>query len=219
VIISAPAKNEDIMVVMGVNQEKYDPSKHRIISNASCTTNCIAPLAKVLNDSFGIKRGLMSTIHAYTNDQRLLDMFHKDLRRARAAGLNIVPTTTGAARAVTEVIPELKGKLHGVAFRVPTPTVSLVDLVADVNKEVTAEQVNEAVKAAATGKLKGIMEYCDVPLVSSDFKGNPASSIFDSLSTIVIDGTMVKTLAWYDNEWGYSCRLADLAIYILGKGL
>jgi glyceraldehyde 3-phosphate dehydrogenase len=205
--------------VMGVNQEKYDPSKHRIISNASCTTNCIAPLAKVLNDSFGIKRGLMSTIHAYTNDQRLLDMFHKDLRRARAAGLNIVPTTTGAARAVTEVIPELKGKLHGVAFRVPTPTVSLVDLVADVNKEVTVEQVNEAVKAAATGKLKGIMEYCDVPLVSSDFKGNPASSIFDSLSTIVIDGTMVKTLAWYDNEWGYSCRLADLAIYILGKGL
>jgi glyceraldehyde 3-phosphate dehydrogenase len=219
VIISAPAKNEDIMVVMGVNQEKYDPSKHRIISNASCTTNCIAPLAKLLNDSFGIKRGLMSTIHAYTNDQRLLDMFHKDLRRARAAGLNIVPTTTGAARAVTEVIPELKGKLHGVAFRVPTPTVSLVDLVADVNKEVTVEQVNEAVKAAATGKLKGIMEYCDVPLVSSDFKGNPASSIFDSLSTIVIDGTMVKTLAWYDNEWGYSCRLADLAIYILGKGL
>ena len=219
VIISAPAKNEDIMVVMGVNEEKYDPSKHHIISNASCTTNCIAPVAKVLHDNFGVTRGLMSTIHAYTNDQRLLDTFHKDLRRARSAGLNIVPTTTGAARAVTEVIPALKGKLHGVAFRVPTPTVSLVDFVADLGKEVTVEQVNQAVKDAATGKLNGILEYCDIPLVSTDFKGNPASSIFDSLSTMVIDGTMVKTLAWYDNEWGYSCRLADLAIYVLGKGL
>ena len=219
VIISAPAKNEDIMVVMGVNEEKYDPSKHNIISNASCTTNCIAPVAKVLHDNFGVSRGLMSTIHAYTNDQRLLDTFHKDLRRARSAGLNIVPTTTGAARAVTEVIPELKGKLHGVAFRVPTPTVSLVDFVVDLGKEVTVEQVNQAVKAAATGKLKGILEYCDLPLVSTDFKGNPASSIFDSLSTMVIDGTMVKTLAWYDNEWGYSCRLADLALYVLGEGI
>jgi glyceraldehyde 3-phosphate dehydrogenase len=219
VIISAPAKNEDIMVVMGVNEEKYDPSKHHIISNASCTTNCIAPVAKVLHDNFGVNRGLMSTIHSYTNDQRLLDTFHKDLRRARSAGLNIVPTTTGAARAVTEVIPELKGKLHGVAFRVPTPTVSLVDFVADLSKEVTVEQVNQAVKAAATGKLKGILEYCDVPLVSTDFKGNSASSIFDSLSTMVIDGTMVKILAWYDNEWGYSCRLADLALYVLGKGI
>ena len=219
VIISAPAKNEDIMIVMGVNEEKYDPSKHHIISNASCTTNCIAPVAKVLHDNFGVSRGLMSTIHAYTNDQRLLDTFHKDLRRARSAGLNIVPTTTGAARAVTEVIPELKGKLHGVAFRVPTPTVSLVDFVADVGKEVTVEQVNQAVEKAASGKLKGILEYCDIPLVSTDFKGNSHSSIFDSLSTMVIDGTMVKTLSWYDNEWGYSCRLADLAIYILGKGL
>ncbi|MEJ2739104.1 MAG: type I glyceraldehyde-3-phosphate dehydrogenase, partial [Dehalococcoidia bacterium] len=219
VIISAPAKNEDIMIVMGVNEEKYDPSKHHIISNASCTTNCIAPVAKVLHDNFGVIRGLMSTIHAYTNDQRLLDTFHKDLRRARSAGLNIVPTTTGAARAVTEVIPELKGKLHGVAFRVPTPTVSLVDFVADLGKEVTVEQVNQAMKNAAAGKLKGILEYCDVPLVSTDFKGNSHSSIFDSLSTMVMDGTMVKTLSWYDNEWGYSCRLADLAIYVLGKGL
>jgi glyceraldehyde 3-phosphate dehydrogenase len=219
VIISAPAKNEDIMIVMGVNEEKYDPSKHHIISNASCTTNCIAPVAKVLHDNFGVSRGLMSTIHAYTNDQRLLDTFHKDLRRARSAGLNIVPTTTGAARAVTEVIPELKGKLHGVAFRVPTPTVSLVDFVADLDKEVTVEQVNQAVKDAATGKMKGILEYCDIPLVSTDFKGNYHSSIFDSLSTMVMDGTMVKTLSWYDNEWGYSCRLADLALYVLGKGL
>ena len=219
VIISAPAKNEDIMIVMGVNEEKYDSSKHHIISNASCTTNCIAPVAKVLHDNFGVSRGLMSTIHAYTNDQRLLDTFHKDLRRARSAGLNIVPTTTGAARAVTEVIPELKGKMHGVAFRVPTPTVSLVDFVADLGKEVTVEQVNQAVKNAAAGKLKGILEYCDIPLVSTDFKGNSHSSIFDSLSTMVIDGNMVKTLSWYDNEWGYSCRLADLAIYVIGKGL
>ena len=219
VIISAPAKNEDITIVLGVNEDKYDPAKHHVISNASCTTNCIAPVVKVLHDNFGLSKGLLSTIHAYTNDQRLLDMFHKDLRRARAAAENIVPTTTGAARAVTEVIPELKGKLHGLAFRVPVSTVSLCDFVADLDKEVTVEQVNDAVRAAAQGQLKGILEYCDLPLVSSDFKGNPASSIFDALSTMVIAGNMIKVLSWYDNEWGYSCRLVDLVLYILGKGL
>jgi glyceraldehyde 3-phosphate dehydrogenase len=218
VIISAPAKNEDITIVLGVNEEKYDPAKHNIISNASCTTNCIAPVAKILNDNFGLKRGLLSTIHAYTNDQRLLDTYHKDLRRARAAALNIVPTTTGAARAVALVIPELKGKLDGMAYRVPTPTVSLCDLVAELNSGVTAEKVNEAMRTAANGKLKGILEYCDLPLVSTDFKENMASSIFDALSTIVIDDNMIKVLSWYDNEWGYSCRLADLAIYIINKG-
>jgi glyceraldehyde 3-phosphate dehydrogenase len=218
VIISAPAKNEDITIVLGVNEEKYDPAKHNIISNASCTTNCIAPVAKILNDNFGLKRGLLSTIHAYTNDQRLLDTYHKDLRRARAAALNIVPTTTGAARAVALVIPELKGKLDGMAYRVPTPTVSLCDLVAELNSGVTAEKVNEAMRTAANGKLKGILEYCDLPLVSTDFKENMASSIFDALSTIVIEDNMIKVLSWYDNEWGYSCRLADLAIYIINKG-
>ena len=218
VIISAPAKNEDITIVLGVNEEKYDPAKHNIISNASCTTNCIAPVAKILNDNFGLKRGLLSTIHAYTNDQRLLDTYHKDLRRARAAALNIVPTTTGAARAVALVIPELKGKLDGMAYRVPTPTVSLCDLVAELNSGVTAEKVNEAMRTAASGKLKGILEYCDLPLVSTDFKENMASSIFDALSTIVIEDNMIKVLSWYDNEWGYSCRLADLAIYIINKG-
>lgn len=219
VIISAPAKGEDITIVLGVNEDKYSPEKHHIISNASCTTNCIAPVVKVLHDNFGVSKGLLSTIHAYTNDQRLQDMFHKDLRRARAAAMNIVPTTTGAARAVTLVIPELKGRLDGVAFRVPVPTVSLCDFVADLNKEVTIEQVNKAFQEAAKGKLKGILEYCDEPLVSMDFKGNPASSIFDALSTMVIAGNMVKVLAWYDNEWGYSCRLADLVVYILNKGL
>jgi len=219
VLISAPARDEDLTIVIGVNEDKYNPKQHHVISNASCTTNCIAPVAKVLNDNFGLSKGLLSTIHAYTNDQRLLDMFHKDLRRARAAATNIVPTTTGAARAVSEVIPELKGKLHGVAFRVPVSTVSLCDFVADLDKEVTVEQVNQAFQAAAQGRLKGILEYCDEPLVSSDFKGNPASSIFDSLSTMVIAGNMVKVLSWYDNEWGYSCRLAELAIYISGKGL
>jgi glyceraldehyde 3-phosphate dehydrogenase len=219
VIISAPAKNEDVTIVLGVNEDKYDPAKHRVISNASCTTNCIAPVVKVLHDNFGVSKGLMSTIHAYTNDQRLLDMFHKDLRRARAAAANIVPTTTGAAKAVTLVIPELEGKLHGVAFRVPTTTVSLCDFVADLDKEITIEQVNQAMKAAAQGKLKGYLEYCDLPLVSSDFKGNPASSIFDSMSTMVIAGNMIKVLSWYDNEWGYSNRLADLVMYVLGKGL
>jgi len=219
IIISAPAKNEDITIVLGVNEDKYDPEKHNIISNASCTTNCIAPVVKVLNDNFGLTKGLLSTIHSYTNDQRLLDMYHRDLRRARAAAINIVPTTTGAAKAVALVIPEVKGKLHGMALRVPTPTVSLCDLVADLDKEVTVEQINQAFKTAAEGKLKGILEYCDEPLVSTDFKGNQYSSIYDALSTIVIGDNMVKVIAWYDNEWGYSCRLADLVIYILSKGL
>jgi glyceraldehyde 3-phosphate dehydrogenase len=218
VIISAPAKNEDITIVMGVNEDKYEPARHNIISNASCTTNCIAPVARVLNDSFGLKRGLLSTIHAYTNDQRLLDTYHKDLRRARAAALNIVPTTTGAARAVALVIPELKGKLHGVAYRVPTPTVSLCDFVAELNSNVTAETINEAMHTAANGKLKGILEYCDLPLVSTDFKENMASSIFDALSTMVVEDNLIKVLSWYDNEWGYSCRLADLAVFIMNKG-
>ena len=219
VIISAPAKNEDVTIVMGVNEDKYDPAKHNVISNASCTTNCIAPVVKVLHDNFGMSKGLLSTIHAYTNDQRLLDMFHKDLRRARAAAVNLVPTTTGAAKAVTLVIPELEGRIHGMALRVPVITVSLCDFVAALDKEVTVEQVNQAFKTAADGRLKGILEYCNEPLVSSDFKGNPASSIFDALSTMVLAGNMVKVLSWYDNEWGYSCRLADLIIYILGKGL
>jgi len=219
VLISAPAKNEDVTIVLGVNEEQYDPGKHHVISNASCTTNCIAPVVKVLHQNFGVSKGLMTTIHAYTSDQRLLDTFHRDLRRARAAAMNIVPTTTGAARAVTQVIPELKGKLHGLAFRVPVSTVSVVDLVADLNKEVTVEQVNQAFKAAAEGPLAGILEYCDEELVSMDFKGNPASSIFDAPSTMVIAGNMVKVLSWYDNEWGYSCRLADLAAYVATKGL
>ena len=219
VLISAPARGEDITIVLGVNEEKYDPAKHRIISNGSCTTNCIAPVVKVLHQIFGVSRGLMTTIHSYTNDQRILDIFHHDLRRARAAAMNIVPTTTGAARVVGVVIPELQGKLHGIAIRVPTPTVSIVDFVADLNREVSAEEINDAFRVAAEGELKGIVEYCDEPLVSTDFKGNPASAIFDALSTIVIDGNMVKVLAWYDNEWGYSCRLADLAAYIASKGL
>ncbi len=218
VIISAPAKGEDITIVLGVNEDKYDPKKHHVISNASCTTNCIAPVVKVLYDNFGVSKGMLSTIHAYTNDQRLQDMYHKDLRRARAAATNVVPTTTGAAKAVALVIPEIKGKLDGVAFRVPVPTVSLCDFVADLDKEVTVEQVNKTFRAAADGKLKGILEYCEEPLVSTDFKGNQHSSIFDALSTMVLAGNMVKVLAWYDNEWGYSCRLADLVIYVLGKG-
>jgi glyceraldehyde 3-phosphate dehydrogenase len=218
VIISAPAKNEDVTIVLGVNEGDYQPDKHNIISNASCTTNCIAPVVKVLQQSFGVAKGLMTTIHAYTNDQRLLDTFHKDLRRARAAALNIVPTTTGAARAVTQVIPELKGRLHGLALRVPTATVSLVDLVADLEKEVSADEVNAALEKAAKGSLKGILEYCTEPLVSIDFKGNPASSIVDAPTTMLIGGNMVKVLAWYDNEWGYSCRLGDLAAYIASKG-
>jgi glyceraldehyde 3-phosphate dehydrogenase len=218
VIISAPAKNEDVTIVLGVNEEQYQPDKHRIISNASCTTNCIAPVVKVLHQQFGVSRGLMTTIHAYTNDQRLLDMFHKDLRRARAAALNIIPTTTGAARAVAQVIPELKGRLHGIAMRVPVATVSVVDFVADLEKEASVEEINNAFQEAAKGALAGILEYCQEELVSMDFKGNPASSIFDAPSTMVISGNMVKVLSWYDNEWGYSCRLADLAAYIAKKG-
>ncbi len=219
VIISAPAKNEDVTIVLGVNEGWYDPAKHHIISNASCTTNCVAPVIKVLQDSFGVSRGLMTTIHSYTNDQKILDVFHKDLRRARAAGLNIIPTTTGAAKVVGVVIPELKGKLHGIAMRVPTPTVSIVDFVADVKQNVTVEAVNEAYLEASKGALKGYLQYCTEPLVSTDFKGSAYSAIFDSLSTMVLDDTMVKVLAWYDNEWGYSCRLADLAAFVAGKGI
>jgi len=219
VIISAPAKGEDITLVLGVNEDKYDPGKHHVLSNASCTTNCIAPVVKVLHQKFGFNKGLMSTIHAYTNDQRIIDMVHKDLRRARAAALNVIPTTTGAAKAVTQVLPELQGRIHGIAYRIPVPTVSLCDLVADLDKEVTAEQVNKAFKAASKKELEGILEYCEEPLVSSDFRGNPASSIVDAASTIVIAGNMVKVLAWYDNEWGYSCRLADLISYIVDRGL
>jgi len=219
VLISAPAKNEDVTIVLGVNEDHYDPAKHKIISNASCTTNCIAPVVKVLHQSFGVSKGLMTTIHAYTNDQKIIDVFHKDLRRARAAALNIIPTTTGAAKAVTTVIPELKGRLHGMAMRVPVATGSVVDFVADLDREVTAEQVNQALQNAAEGALNGILEYCAEPLVSIDFKGNSASSIVDALSTMVIGGNMVKVLSWYDNEWGYSCRLADLAAYVADKGL
>ena len=219
VIISAPAKNEDVTIVLGVNDDQYDHTKHHIISNASCTTNCIAPLVKVLHEAFGVKRGLMNTIHSYTNDQVILDTVHRDLRRARSAGLSIIPTTTGAAKAVTLVIPELKGKLDGLSLRVPTPTVSIVDFVADLEREVTVEDVNAAVKKAAEGSLKGIMEYEEEPLVSVDFKGNPASSIFDPALTMVIEGSLVKVLSWYDNEWGYSCRTADLCALIGKKGL
>ena len=219
VIISAPAKNEDLTVVLGVNDKMYDPAKHRVISNASCTTNCIAPVVKVLHDSFGVRRGLMSTIHAYTNDQRILDTVHKDLRRARTAALNIIPTSTGAARAVTLVIPDLKGKLHGMAYRVPTTTVSVVDFVADLSRQVTAEDVNKALKDAACGPLKGILEYEEEPLVSIDFKGPPASSIVDALSTMVVDGDMVKVVSWYDNEWGYSVRTGDLCAMLADRGL
>ena len=207
VIISAPAKNEDVTIVLGVNEEKYEPQKHNIISNASCTTNALAPVAKVLQQNFGIVKGLMTTIHAYTNDQRILDQQHKDLRRARSAAVSIIPTSTGAAKAISLVLPELKGKLHGFAIRVPTPTVSLVDLVVDLGKDATVEQVNAAMKVAAEGPMKGILSYCDEELVSIDFKGNNASSIFDSLSTMSIGGNMVKAVTWYDNEWGYNCRL------------
>ncbi len=219
VLISAPAKNEDVTIVLGVNEDQYDPNKHHIISNASCTTNCIAPVVKVLHQSFGVSKGLMTTVHAYTNDQKILDTVHRDPRRARAAALNIIPTTTGAARLVGEIIPELKGKIHGLALRVPTPTGSIVDFVANLNQEVTIEQINQAFQSAAEGPLKGILEYSEEPLVSMDCKGNPASSIFDALSTMVIGGNMVKVLAWYDNEWGYSCRLGDLIAYIVDRGL
>jgi glyceraldehyde 3-phosphate dehydrogenase len=218
VLISAPAKNEDLTIVLGVNDDKYDPAKHNIISNASCTTNCLAPVAKVLNDSFGILRGLMTTIHAYTNDQKLLDLPHKDLRRARAAALSMIPTTTGAAKAVALVIPELKGKLDGFAIRVPTPNVSVVDLTVDLEKQTTAEEVNAAMKKASEGPMKGILGYEENPLVSIDFRGNPLSSIFDPALTRVIGGTCLKVISWYDNEWGYSCRMRDL-IKFVAKGM
>jgi glyceraldehyde 3-phosphate dehydrogenase len=219
VLISAPAKNEDITIVLGVNEDKYQPDKHHIISNASCTTNCLAPVAKVLHRSYGINKGMMTTVHAYTNDQRLQDTFHRDLRRARAAATNLVPTTTGAAYAIGRVIPELDGRLHGIALRAPVATVSVVDLVAELAKNATAEELNRSFKAAAYGELKGILEYCPEPLVSSDFKANMASAIVDSLSTIVIGSNMAKVLAWYDNEWGYCCRLAELAKFVADKGL
>lgn len=217
VIISAPAKNEDITIVLGVNDNQYNPEKHHIISNASCTTNCLAPFAKVLMDNFGIKRGYMNTIHAYTNDQKILDLPHKDLRRARAAALSMIPTTTGAARAVSLVLPELKGKLDGFATRVPTPDGSMVDLTVELEQEVTAEQINAAMKAAAEGPMKGILEYTEDPLVSVDIVGNPHSSIFDSKLTMVMGGknNLVKCISWYDNEWGYSNRVKDLVKVIL----
>ena len=215
VIISAPAKGPDITIVMGVNNHEYDPQKHHIVSNASCTTNCLAPVCKVLLDNFGIERGLMTTTHAYTGDQRLLDFPHKDLRRARAAGLSMIPTTTGAARAVSLVLPQLEGKLNGMAIRVPTPNVSVIDLVAKLGREATVDEINGAMKEAAEGNLKGILAYCDVPLVSVDFNGTTVSSTLDALSTMVI-GDMVKVLSWYDNEFGYANRMVDLALYMAG---
>ncbi|HXT71718.1 MAG TPA: type I glyceraldehyde-3-phosphate dehydrogenase [Vicinamibacterales bacterium] len=219
VIITAPAKKPDATFVMGVNHDQYDPAKHQIISNASCTTNCLAPIAKVLDESFGIVKGWMTTVHAYTNDQNLLDLPHKDLRRARAAALSIIPTTTGAAAAVGEVLPQLKGKLDGIALRVPTPNVSVVDLNAIVSKSATAESVNAAFKAAADGPLKGILEYVTAPLVSIDFRGNPHSAMLDVSYTKVMAADFVKVMAWYDNEWGYSSRCVDLLRYMAGKGL
>ena len=214
VVISAPAKNEDLTVVLGVNGDLYDPAKHHIISNASCTTNCLAPAAKVVNDNFGIVKGLMTTVHSYTNDQRILDLAHKDARRARAAALNIIPTTTGAAKAVALVIPELKGKFDGYALRVPTPTVSIVDFVAETEKPVTLDALKAALKDAAEGSMKGILGYSEEPLVSMDFKGDPRSSIIDAGSLMTIGDNMVKVVTWYDNEWGYSVRTADLAVLI-----
>ncbi|NTW43951.1 MAG: type I glyceraldehyde-3-phosphate dehydrogenase [Anaerolineaceae bacterium] len=211
VIITAPAKNEDITIVLGVNDDKYDPAIHHVVSNASCTTNCLAPAAKVVHDKWVIKRGLMTTVHSYTNDQRILDVAHEDPRRARAAALNIIPTSTGAAKAIALVIPDLKGKFDGYSLRVPTPTVSIVDFVAEVEKTVTAEELNAAFKAAAEGPLKGILGYSDEPLVSMDFKGDSRSSIIDAENTKVLGGNMIKVVSWYDNEWGYSCRTADLA--------
>lgn len=219
VIISAPAKNEDITIVMGVNEDKYDPAKHSIISNASCTTNCLAPFTKVLLENFGIESGLMTTVHSYTNDQRILDLPHKDLRRARAAACSIIPTTTGAAKAVALVLPELKGKLNGFAMRVPTPNVSITDLTVLLQKDTTAEEINAVLKKAAEGKLKGIMGYNELPLVSRDYNGCPLSSIVDGLSTMMVGPRMAKVVSWYDNEWGYSNRVVDLTCYIAKKGL
>ena len=217
VIISAPAKKEDITIVLGVNEGAYDPEKHHIISNASCTTNCLAPAAKVVHDNWIIKRGLMNTIHSYTNDQRILDVAHKDPRRARAAGLNIIPTTTGAAKALALVIPDLKGKFDGFSLRVPTPTVSVVDFTAELEKDVTLEELNQAFRDAAAGPLKGILGACDDPLVSSDFRGDSRSSIIDLPSNMVLGGNFIKVIAWYDNEWGYSCRVADLVKFVADR--
>ena len=219
VITSAPAKQEDITIVMGVNEDKYDPANHHIISNASCTTNCLAPFTKVLMEKFGIESGLMTTVHSYTNDQRILDLPHKDLRRARAAACSIIPTTTGAAKAVALVLPELKGKLNGFAMRVPTPNVSITDLTVLLQKDTTAEEINAALKEAAEGKLKGILGYNELPLVSRDYNGCPLSSIVDGLSTMMVGPRMAKVVSWYDNEWGYSNRVVDLACYIAAKGL
>ena len=219
VIISAPAKQEDITIVMGVNEDKYDPANHHIISNASCTTNCLAPFTKVLMEKFGIESGLMTTVHSYTNDQRILDLPHKDLRRARAAACSIIPTTTGAAKAVALVLPELKGKLNGFAMRVPTPNVSITDLTVLLHIDTTAEEIIAALKEAAEGKLKGILGYNELPLVSRDYNGCPLSSIVDGLSTMMVGPRMAKVVSWYDNEWGYSNRVVDLACYIAAKGL
>ena len=219
VIISAPAKGEDITIVLGVNEEKYDPANHHIISNASCTTNCLAPAVKVVHEKFGIVKGLMTTIHSYTTDQRILDLAHRDMRRARAAALNIIPTTTGAAKALALVIPDLKGKFDGMAMRVPTPTVSIVDFVAEVERKVTTESLRAAFAAAAEGELEGILGYSEEPLVSMDYKGDPRSSIVDGLSTMALGGNMVKVIAWYDNEWAYSVRVADLIKYMADKGM
>jgi glyceraldehyde 3-phosphate dehydrogenase len=219
VIITAPAKDEDATIVMGVNEGIFNPAKHHIISNASCTTNCLAPVAKVLHENFGIKRGLMTTVHSYTNDQQILDQSHKDLRRARAAAMSIIPTTTGAAKAVALVLPELKGKLNGFSMRVPTPNVSVVDLVVELEKLTSKEEINEALKNASETSLKGILGFCNLPLVSTDFNGSSYSSIIDGLSTMVIDDTMVKVIAWYDNEWGYSERVVDLAEFVASRSL
>ncbi|MCI0486661.1 MAG: type I glyceraldehyde-3-phosphate dehydrogenase [Blastocatellia bacterium] len=218
VIISAPAKNEDITLVLGVNEEAYNPAEHHVISNASCTTNCLAPIAKVLHENFTIKKGLMTTIHSYTNDQKLLDLPHKDLRRARAAAVSIIPTSTGAAKAIGLVLPDLKGKLDGFALRVPTPNVSIVDLVAEVERDATKEDVNAAMKSAAEGPMQGILQYSEEPLVSIDFRRNPHSSILDAEYTNVVGGNLVKLLSWYDNEWGYSCRVVDLIRYVAERG-
>ena len=219
VIISAPARNEDVMVVLGVNQDKYEPSKHRILSNASCTTNCIANMVKVLHDNFTVKYGLMNTIHAYTNDQRILDQTHEDLRRARSAAQNIIPTTTGAARAVGSILPELQGKIHGMSLRVPVSTGSITDFVAEIEKTASVDDINESFKSAAANELHGILEYTEDPIVSSDIVKNPHSCIIDGLSTMVMEGNMVKVLGWYDNEWGYSCRTSDLCAFLADKGL
>lgn len=219
VIITAPAKNEDVTIVLGVNEKAYDAREHHVISNASCTTNCLGPIAKVLHENFTIRKGLMNTIHSYTNDQRLLDLPHSDLRRARAAALSIIPTTTGAAKAIGLVLPELKGKLDGISLRVPTPNVSIVDFVAEIEKNTTKEEVNAAMKKAADGPMKGILQYSEEPLVSVDFRGNSHSSILDAAYTSVLEGNMVKLLSWYDNEWGYSCRVVDLVKYVAEQGL